>query len=61
MGRDGDRDGDNVEQDHSQLLRGEGAGGFAGLRPPNLFWGGPTGIVRSILLLALIIFAAWWF
>jgi hypothetical protein len=52
---------DDIEHDHSQLLRGEKAGGLAGLNLLYALWGRPKTITFSIFLAVLVPLAAWWF
>ena len=60
------RNNDHIEQEHAYLLRGDGAGGFAGLNALYTLWGRntlrsrQTVIARSILFLVLVALAAWW-
>jgi len=56
-----DRNSDDIEQEHGQLLRGDGAGGFAGLNALYTLWGRQAVNGGSILILVLVALAAWWF
>ena len=50
----------DIEQEQGRLLRGEGAGGFAGMNPLYTLWGRKNVIACSLLGVALVAIAAWW-
>jgi len=56
-----DRSNDDIEQEHDQLLRGDGVGGFGGLNIVYTLWGRKTVYGGSILILALAALTGWWF
>ena len=61
MDRHGRCNGADIEQEQSRLLRGEGAGGFAGMNPLYIRWGRKNVTACSLWGLALVAIAAWWF